>query len=127
MMARFGGGAEQIAQANGALLKTLTQRDALVVTGTDSPFVPYGAGLHAELRLYARAGIKPADVIRQATLKSAMAAGVAAELGTLEAGKLADMVILDGDPLADIGDLDNVVMTVKHGRRYDLSELLTDE
>ena len=127
MLRRFGGGAAQIAAANGRLLKALTEADALLVTGTDSPFVPYGAGLHAEFRLYARAGIQPADIIRQATLKSAQAAGVAAELGTLAAGKLADMVVVDGDPLSRIGDLDNVVMTIKNGRRYPLASLLTDE
>jgi len=126
MLRRFGNGADAIAKANGRLLKALTDNDALLVTGTDAPFVPYGAGLHAEFRLYARAGISPADIIRQATLKSAQAAGVAGELGSIEAGKLADMVVLDGDPLASIGDLDNVVMTIKNGRRYTLESLLTD-
>ena len=95
-----------------------------MVTGTDSPFVPYGAGLHAELRLYARAGLTPAQILRQATIKSAEAAGVASELGTIQVGKLADLVIVEGDPLANIGDADNVVMTIKHGQRYSLDALL---
>ena len=124
LMRRFGDGAAGIAEANGGLLKTLTDADALLVTGTDSPFVPYGSGLHAEFRLYARAGIAPADIIRQATIKSARAAGVERELGTLEAGKLADIIVVDGDPLADIGDLDNVRMTIKNGRRHTLQSLL---
>lgn len=125
LLGRFGSGAAQIARANGGLLRALTQRDALLVTGTDSPFVPYGAGLHAEFRLYARAGVAPIDILRQATLKSAQASGVAEELGTLEPGKLADLVIVRGDPLKDIRDLDQVVATMKHGVIYPLDELLT--
>ena len=124
MLQRFGNGVAATARANGRLLRELTKRDALLVTGTDSPFVPYGAGLHAELRLYARAGLTPAQILRQATIKSAEAAGVASELGTIQVGKLADLVIVDGDPLANIGDADNVVMTIKHGQRYSLDALL---
>ena len=86
--------------------------------------MPYGAGLHAELRLYARAGLSPAQILHQATVKSAEAAGVAQDLGSIEVGKLADLVIVDGDPLDNIGDADNVVMTIKHGQRYALESLL---
>jgi len=109
---------------NGRLLQDLANEDALLVTGTDSPFVPYGAGLHAELRLYARAGLSPAQILRAATVKSAQAAGVAHDIGTLKAGMIADFVVVDGDPLATIADADNVVMTVKNGRAYPIERLL---
>ena len=124
MAPRFGATAGSTAQANGRLLSALTDRGALLVTGTDSPFVPYGAGLHAEFRLFSRAGVATADILRQATIGSALAAGVDAELGTVQAGKLADLVIVDGDPLENIRDLDNVVLTVKNGNRYGLNELM---
>ncbi|NKB98304.1 MAG: amidohydrolase family protein [Pseudomonadales bacterium] len=126
MVTRFGNAAAATAKANGKILRALTERDALLVTGTDSPFVPYGAGLHAELRLYARAGLTPAQILHQATMKSAQAAGVADELGSVSVGKLADLVIVDGDPLNEIRDMDNVVMTIKHGHRFALETLLTD-
>ena len=124
MVPRFGMAAASTAKANGRLLSALSERGALLVTGTDSPFVPYGAGLHAEFRLYARAGVPNADILRQATIRSAQAAGVDQELGSIVPGKLADLVIIDGDPLQDIRDLDQVVMTVKHGFRYALADLL---
>ncbi len=120
----FGAGAAAIATANGGLLKALVEENALLVTGTDSPFVPYGAGLHAELRLYQRAGLSGAQILRSATIASARAAGVADDLGTLQVGKLADFVVVDGDPLRSIGDADNVVMTVKNGVAYALEDLL---
>ncbi|MFV2089427.1 MAG: amidohydrolase family protein [Pseudomonadales bacterium] len=124
MASRFGMGAAATAKANGRTLRALTERNALLVTGTDAPFVPYGAGLHAELRLFADAGLEPYEVLRAATLQSARAAGVADDLGTLEVGKLADLVVVDGDPLRDIADADNVIMTVKNGRLYTLEQLL---
>ncbi len=124
MLPRFGAGAKVYTEANGKLLRDLTASGALLVTGTDSPFVPYGSGLHAEFRLYARAGVAPVDILRQATLRSAVACGVAEDLGTLAAGKLADMIVVDGDPLADIRDLENIHMTIKNGRRYTLDDLL---
>ncbi|MFV8816335.1 amidohydrolase family protein [Haliea sp. E17] len=123
-MGFFGPGSEGYVDAYGELLSKLIARGALVGTGTDSPFTPFGTGLHAELRLYQREGIPPAKILQAATLQSARIAGADADLGSIEAGKLADMVVLDGDPLADISDSDNVVMTVKNGRRYALEDLL---
>lgn len=125
MIARmFGPTAGSTTSENARLLAALAQRDALVVSGTDSPFSPYGAGLHAELRLYALAGLTPQQVLATATIKAATAAGVEHDLGTLQAGKVADIVLVNGDPLADIADVDNVTMTIKNGRAYPLESLL---
>lgn len=120
----FGGGVPETVANNAELLRKLAASDALMVTGTDAPFVPYGAGLHAELRLYARAGLTPAQILRAASAVSAKAAGVDGDIGTIAPGMIADLVIVDGDPLADIADADNVVMTIKHGRGYPLERLL---
>ncbi len=120
----FGPRAKAVAKANRQLLRDLAETDALMVTGTDSPFVPFGAGLHAELRLYELAGLTPEQILHAATTKSAIAAGVSKDLGTISAGKIADIVIVSGDPLATIADADNVTMTIKHGYRYDIATLL---
>ena len=71
MVPRFGPQAAATAEANGTLLRALDERDALLVTGTDAPFVPYGAGLHAEFMLYSRAGVSNARILHMATMKSA--------------------------------------------------------
>ena len=123
---RFGGGAKTYHKAAGKLLRTLVARDALLVTGTDSPFVPYGTGLHAELRLYDRAGLEPWQVLRAATAKAAEAAGVDNELGNIAPGMLADLVVVAGDPLKQIKDADNVVLTIKGGHRYPIESLLSN-
>ena len=124
MSRMFGSGAASTVEANGQLLRDLAAANALMVSGTDSPFSPFGAGLHAELRLYALAGLSPRDVLRAATVKAAIAAGVEHDLGTIKVGKVADIVIVDGDPLADIRDADNVVMTIKGGKVYSLADLI---
>lgn len=120
----FGPGSERYVDAYGALLSELVNAGAVVGTGTDSPFTPFGTGLHAELRLYQREGLQPWQILQAATRQSAIIAGVEQDLGTLAAGKLADMVVIDGDPLRDIAELDNVVMTISNGRRYLLESLL---
>ena len=120
----LGGGVATITANNGSLIRDLAAAGALLVTGTDSPFVPYGAGLHAELRLFARAGLSPAEILKAASVRSAKAAGVEHDIGTLQPGMLADFVVVDGDPLASIQDADNVVLTVKNGRAYSLASLL---
>lgn len=123
-MSFFGPGSEGYVDAYGELLSKLVQRDALVGTGTDSPFTPFGAGLHAELRLYQREGLKGHQILRAATLQSARIAGAAGDLGSIEVGKLADMVIIDGDPLSDISEITRIRGTVKNGRYYPIGELL---
>lgn len=122
---RSGSSAASTAAANGRLLRDLVAADALLVTGTDAPFVPYGAGLHAEFRLFQRAGLTPFEILQAATMKSAQAAGVADDLGSLEVGKLADIVLVEGDPLKEIRDADNVVLTIKNGRAYTLNTLFS--
>jgi Tol biopolymer transport system component len=112
------------AKANGKALRALVDAGALVVTGTDSPFFPYGTALHGELRLYVRSGLTPFETLRAATFASATAAGVISDTGTISVGKLADIVVIDGDPLAHIEDTDNIVMTVKNGVGYSIQELL---
>ncbi|MFT7218824.1 MAG: Tol biopolymer transport system component/imidazolonepropionase-like amidohydrolase [Candidatus Azotimanducaceae bacterium] len=123
-MAFFGPGSEGYVDAYGQLLSKLIDRGALVGTGTDSPFTPFAAGLHAELRLYQREGLKPHKILNAATLQSATIAGVDNDLGSIHAGKLADMVIIDGDPLSQVSDLSNITHTIKNGRIYSLDELL---
>ena len=65
-----------------------------------------------------KAGMKPADVVRAATLVGAEAAGQAKEMGTLEPGKLADMVFTRQNPLSDVKAYRTVVLTVKRGADY---------
>jgi imidazolonepropionase-like amidohydrolase len=91
-----------------------------IVAGTDALA---GFTLHRELELYVEAGIPAGEVLRIATLQAATIANRADQLGSIEPGKLADLILVDGDPATEIGDIRNVVLTVKGGVLYKPEEL----
>lgn len=97
-------------------------RDGVSIsTGTDGfsePGAPWPA-LQDELELLQdKAGMKPADVIRSATLVGAMAMGEQAEMGSIAPGKLANLVFTKDDPMRDVRALRTIVLTVKRGARF---------
>jgi imidazolonepropionase-like amidohydrolase len=95
-----------------------------VTAGTDAPINPYGLSLLMELENYASGGLTPAEVLRTATIVSAEAMGVGADIGSIEPGKLADLTFIDGDPLQNIKDLRRVRRVMKDGNVYDVSSLV---
>jgi Tol biopolymer transport system component/imidazolonepropionase-like amidohydrolase len=109
----------------GKALIALTRGGVPILTGTDVPNMPTGAGLQAELELFVRAGLTPEEALRAATVNSAAALGLEAELGTLEPGKLADMVIVEGNPLENIKNAARVQTVIKNGVVFDLKTLLS--
>lgn len=89
-----------------------------ITAGTDSPQVPYGTSLHAELWLFCQAGLSPFEALQTATINAAKLVGVEKDLGSIEKGKLADLVIIDGDPLHEISHSWNVDLVIKNGEPY---------
>ena len=65
-----------------------------------------------------KAGLKPADALRCATLNPAEYLDRLKDLGTVERGKLADLVLLDADPLTDIANVRKVHAVVLGGRLF---------
>jgi imidazolonepropionase-like amidohydrolase len=98
------------------LLKALHDARVTIIPGTDS--MP-GYELHHELELYARAGIPPAEVLRMATLTSALVVGANGERGVIAPGKLADVILVDGDPSVRIADIDRIDLVMKGGKVYE--------
>jgi imidazolonepropionase-like amidohydrolase len=78
------------------------------------PGMPVGMPMD-EINHWIAAGISPLHVIEAATRGSAVAVGMADELGTVEVGKLADLLVVEGDPLSDIGALARPVLVIKGG------------
>jgi Tol biopolymer transport system component/imidazolonepropionase-like amidohydrolase len=115
--------AQSLARTGKALV-TLTRAGIPLLTGTDSPNMPNGVGLQAELELLVRSGLTPIDVLKAATVNAAEALGNRADLGSIEPGKVADMVIVDGDPLADIRNARKVITVIKNGNVFDMKALL---
>lgn len=111
------------ARATGRGLTAAVARGARVVTGSDTPQVPPGLGVHAELRLLTRAGLQPFQALRMATQDAARALGATNGLGTISPGAMADLIIVDGDPLQDIRDAAKVSLTISRGQAYTRREL----
>jgi len=97
----------------------------VVVMGTDSPIIPQGLSLIAEMEAMVRyGGMSAGDVMRATTSVSAEALGYETEFGRVRPGMLADLVVFAGDPLSDIRNVRDVRVVVKDGRVYDLETLL---
>jgi Amidohydrolase family len=101
-------------------VKALRDAGVTVVAGTDAIA---GISLQRELELFVKAGLTPAEAIRDATLVPARVMKADSRTGSIAAGKRADLFVVDGDPLADIRDIRKTVMTFEAGVRYPSKEL----
>jgi Tol biopolymer transport system component/imidazolonepropionase-like amidohydrolase len=117
--------AERLVRAQERTIFQVVRGGGRITAGTDAPINPYGLSLLMELENYASAGLTPVEVLRSATIVSAEAMGVGADIGSIESGKLADLVVLDANPLDDVRNLRRVRSVIKGGKMYRLEELLS--
>jgi hypothetical protein len=99
-----------------AMVKALHDAGVPLVVGTDAMA---GLMFHHELALYARAGLRNADILRMATLDAARALRMEKKTGSIAPGKAADLIVVDGDPLARIADASQVVSTMRGGVTFE--------
>jgi imidazolonepropionase-like amidohydrolase len=76
------------------------------------------------LILHAEAGLKSADIIKDATINAARMIGREKDSGTIEEGKVADLLILDANPLDDIRNFKQIHRIIRGGIVFDPAELL---
>lgn len=74
------------------------------------------ANVQDALRQVVRAGVRPYDALRAATLDAAREMGTADSAGTVAIGKRADLVLLDANPLTDIRNTEAIAGVVAGGR-----------
>ena len=103
-----------------ASIKAMQDAGVTVVAGTDAIA---GITLQRELELFVKAGITPAQALRDATIVPARAMKADTRTGSIAKGKVADLFVVDGDPLANISDAQKTVMTFVAGVRYDAPAL----
>jgi hypothetical protein len=94
------------------VMRTLHESGIQLLPGTD--YHP-GFMLVSELETWRRAGIKPKDILRLATIECARYLHLDQQLGTIERGKRADLLLIDGDPTRDISALRRVRLVMKDG------------
>ena len=108
-----------------SLPRRVVEAGGTVVAGTDAPINPPGLSLVAELEAMVRYGkMRPVDVLRAVTSRSAGALGYEGRLGVVAPGALADLIVIGGDPTADIRALRGVRTVIQGGRVYDAPVLL---
>jgi Amidohydrolase family len=93
-----------------------------ILAGTDGPGIgrlTAGFGLHHELALLVKAGLKPIEALQAATINAARALRKENGMGSLEPGKFADIVILNSDPLSDIHNTTKIDAVLLRGRMFD--------
>jgi imidazolonepropionase-like amidohydrolase len=101
-------------------LRQIWAAGGIIANGSDQSD---GAATHRELELLSLAGIPNLEVIRIATLNSAIFLGTEREMGSVEEGKLADLVLLGADPVADINNLKAIELVIKNGNIIDRAAL----
>jgi imidazolonepropionase-like amidohydrolase len=101
-------------------LRLLHARGIRLLPGTDDGT---GFTVHRELELYVKAGMSPAQVLRNATYEMEEYLGRTHELGSIERGKLADFFLVAGDPTRDISAIRAARLVMRGGVAYYPSEI----
>ncbi len=126
--ARRGGDLEtqrRLVRAMASLGRRVVERGGTVVVGTDTPIIPAGLALVAEMQaLVQYGGMSEIDVLRATTSISARAMGYENELGSVREGMLADLIILGSDPLEDIRAIRDVRMVIEDGAIHTVDQLI---
>ncbi|HEX8966519.1 MAG TPA: amidohydrolase family protein [Chloroflexota bacterium] len=102
-----------------AALQTAIREGIPIGMGTDMlPAEPYDGTTATvrEMEFYAAAGMRPAEVLRSATIQPARWLGASDTLGSLQPGKVADAIAVDGDPTVDISRLRRLRFVMHDGR-----------
>jgi imidazolonepropionase-like amidohydrolase len=104
-------------QKQATLVPLLHKAGVKMLAGSDlgGIWVVPGAGLHAEFRELAAAGLSPLGVLCMATLNAGEFLRRGDAMGAVEAGMQADLVVLDANPLADVANLGKISGVVLKG------------
>jgi imidazolonepropionase-like amidohydrolase len=109
-----------LAEAN---VRALHEGGVMILAGSDvpNPGTAYGASLHHELQLLARAGLSPAEALHAATAGAADAFDLS-ERGRIELGARADLVLIEGDPRRDIAATLSITHVIRNGARIGVAD-----
>lgn len=91
-----------------------------IMAGSDeaalNTFVYPGESLIDELHIFQEAGLKPADILRTATINGATFLKKEKAMGSIDTGKVADLVFLDNNPLQNIDAVKTISAVFTKGK-----------
>ena len=115
----------QLVRDMASLGRRVVEAGGTVVIGTDTPIIPAGLALIAEMQaLVEYGGMAEIDVLRSTTSVSADAMGYGDEFGSVREGLLADLIVVGGNPLDDIKAMREVQWVIEDGVVHAVDELL---
>ena len=76
----------------------------------------FPGAMYVEMRLLEEQGMRPADILRMATVNNARLLRVEQDLGTVEYGKLADLAVFRGNPLETVQNTEKPELVFLQGR-----------
>jgi len=109
-----------------ALVGRLYRAGATVRIGTDfQSFAVPGWALHAEMRLFERAGIPTETVLKMVTRDAALALGQT-DVGVIRKNAIADLLVCRDDPSRDLGALSTIRAVAHAGALYSSEHLWSE-
>jgi imidazolonepropionase-like amidohydrolase len=98
-----------------AATRTAYRTGVTLVFGTDGGVLPHGRNAEEFLAL-TKAGVRPEDAIRSATINAARAFQLADSIGSIAPGMVADIIAVRGTIKSDLSVLGNVSFVMSRGR-----------
>jgi len=110
---------EHLIERRDAALKKAYAAGLVMGFGTDAGTTDNWHGLNKDemIERFERIGMTPLDILKQATINSAMIMGLDAQLGEIAVGKYGDFVIVEGRPDEDIYQMTKGLRAVIKGGR----------
>ncbi|MBT31440.1 MAG: hypothetical protein CMO01_17430 [Thalassobius sp.] len=109
------------------LIRDFEKYEVPFLAGTDTsparPVLP-GRSLHQELQLMQESGVRPATLLKAATMYPARFMQAEDKYGTVEEGKMADLVLLNQNPLNDIAHAQKISAVILKGKLYSKEQLV---
>ena len=101
------------------LTRRLADSGVRMIVGTDGGLLAGpGLTLKEEFAELGKAGLKPLEILRMATVNAAEYMGRAEAMGTVEPGRNADLVVLHSNPLETVSNLHDIAAVVRAGVYY---------
>lgn len=100
-------------------MKRAYEAGLIMGLGTDQGMPNLFHGKNAKELVYRKqmTGLPEVELLKHATINSAIIVGLADKLGSIKVGKVADIIAVDGDPVQDIHCLtDRIAMVIKSGK-----------